>query len=174
MKHVMLDLECLGNNVPGVILSIGAVEFDAAGLGKEFYYRIDVASSLLAGLTTQPETIQWWREQSGPSKEAAFFCPGAVVLEEALDKFSKFVNKSTYLWAKGPDYDCVMLAAAYQAMGVTLPWSFRNTRDVRTIFGLVSLPRTPNPLAHNALHDAKHQARGVIQAHLALGREFQE
>lgn len=174
MKHVMLDLECLGNNVPGVILSIGAVEFNASGLGREFYYRIDVASSLLAGLTTQPETIQWWREQSPVAREAAFYCPGSVVLEEALTGFAKFVNKSTYLWAKGPDYDCVMLAAAYRAVGMPVPWVFRNNRDVRTIFALAPVAQSVNLLGHNALEDAKHQAMGVIDGHLALGRKFQE
>jgi hypothetical protein len=173
-KHVMLDLECLGNTPPGVILSIGACEFDAAGVGKEFYYRIDVASSLLHGLTTERSTIEWWRQQSNEAQAAAFYHPGAVTLEIALDRWGGFVNKSTYLWAKGPDYDCVMLKAAYEAFGRKLPWSFRNCRDVRTILALSGVHQDKGPLAHNALEDAKSQAIAVIDAHLALGRKFEE
>ena len=174
MKHVMVDIEALGSKTPAVILSIGAVEFTLAGLEKEFYYRVDVGSSLLHGFTVDSSTVEWWQKQQTQAKEAAFYCPGAEHLEQVLHRFSQFVNKSTYLWAKGPDYDAVFIAAAYERLGVPVPWSFRNNRDVRTILALSGEKQTVNALAHNALEDAKCQAEAVIRAHIKLGLRMQE
>ncbi len=156
-----------------MILSIGAVEFNAAGLGKGFYYRIDVGSSLLHGFGVEADTVRWWQEQDARAKEAAFYHPGAVTIEEALFNWAKFVNKSTFVWAKGPDYDCVMLKAAHERLKMPLPWSFRNNRDVRTMLALSGVKQS-HANAHNALHDAENQAIAVIDAYLALGRKFEE
>lgn len=173
MKHVMVDIEALGSKPPAVILSIGAVVFDLSGTHEEFYYRVDVGSSLLYGFHVDPATVQWWNGQDDKAKAAAFYCPGAAPIHGVLDAFSSFVNKSTYLWAKGPDYDCVFIAAAYERLGMPVPWSFRNNRDVRTILALSGVRQEVNADAHNALADAKSQADAVLRAHIKLGVQLQ-
>ena len=170
MKHVMLDLETLSSTAPGVILSVGAVEFNQQGLGKDFYYRVDVGSSLLHGLKVDYNTVAWWNEQSEEAKEAAFYYSGAVPLERVLYWFSKFVDKDTLLWAKGPDFDCVMLHAAYTAFGMKIPWSYRNTRDVRTMLALSGVKEMKGPGEHNALFDARMQAQAVVKAYEVLDK----
>ena len=165
----MVDIESLGSKPPAVILSIGAVEFGMNGLGKEFHYRVDVATSLLHGFTVDPRTVAWWQEQSALAKDAAFHWPGAETIEQVLYRFTKFVDKDTRLWAKGPDYDCVMIAAAYHALGEKEPWSFRNTRDVRTILSLSGVLQRKSIHDHNALNDARVQADAVIESYEKLG-----
>lgn len=63
MRNVMIDLETFGTRPGSVIVSIGAVEFSMDGIGEAYYRAIDVASSLLAGLTIDEITVKWWREQ---------------------------------------------------------------------------------------------------------------
>lgn len=52
MKHIMLDIETMGNQSYSSILSIGAVKFDlnTGETGDEFYTTIDLKSCLDLGL----------------------------------------------------------------------------------------------------------------------------
>jgi DNA polymerase III epsilon subunit-like protein len=45
MSDVMIDLETLGRRPGCAILSIGAVEFGPAGLGRELYIVLDIFGS---------------------------------------------------------------------------------------------------------------------------------
>lgn len=175
----MVDIEALGTRPAGsVILSIGACRFDETGIGERFYRPIDVFDSLMHGLTVDADTIDFWRRQPAESKGA--LKPG-LPLENVLVAFTDFLANELmlpqqYLWAKGPDFDLVLLTAAYQALGRKQPWSYRNARDVRTILALAPLSRLagemPTSGAHHALHDAELQAKQVIAAAKALGVEL--
>jgi hypothetical protein len=167
MKHVMVDIETLGTRPGSVILSIGACRFDESGIGVARFYRpIDVFDSLMNGLTVDTTTVGWWRMQSAEARGA--LAPGRPLVE-TLGAFQAFLNavEGSYLWAKGPDFDCVLLDAAYQATGVKRPWRYNLTRDVRTILstaGLSPVNRDPGEVEHNALGDAVYQAKSVILA----------
>lgn len=174
LKHVMVDIETLGTKPGSVILSIGACRFDEGGVGAERFYRtIDVFDSLMAGLTTDTATVGWWRMQSAEARGA--LVPGRP-LREALDALHGYLTyvPDSFVWAKGPDFDCVLLAAAYQVLGLKEPWKYNRKRDVRTILSLVQSPgpvEAPPPavLAHHALSDATYQAAQVVAAAKALG-----
>ena len=174
MKHVMVDIETLGSAPGSVILSIGAVEFDLKNTAKNtFYRRINLDSSILSGCTIDPDTVKWWSDQAYDAIHAAFFVPGEVLLCDALPAFGQFVDKNTILWAKGPDFDCVMLKAVYDLLKLPVPWSFRNMRDVRTILTLSGVKQVENRNAHDAKADAINQADAVIRAHEKLGVELE-
>ena len=173
MKHVMVDIETLGTKPGSVILSIGAVRFDETGVAADKFYRpVDVFDSLMAGLKVDEPTIGFWRLQ--PFEAVAPLTPGRPLRETllALSAYIKAVE-NTYVWAKGPDFDCVLIEAAYQAIGMKRPWRYNMARDVRTILGL-----TPGAAAtversrfteHHALGDAQYQAECVIAAANGLG-----
>lgn len=111
--HVMVDIESLGLKPGAVILSIGAVQFSDAGFGASFYRAIDVFDSLMHGLTINPETVEWWRKQSAEARGALMSDPHP--LDAALQDFAKFLDRrplETEVWAKGPDFDLVLLEAA--------------------------------------------------------------
>lgn len=172
----MVDIETLDNHPGGVILSIGAVAFTADSLPASggFYRRIDLASSVLAGFTISTTTLDWWRQQRPEAVQAAFYCPGGVNIDMALFDFSRFVDRDTRLWAKGPDFDCVLLATAYEKRGIPCPFSFRNTRDVRTILALSGVTQSHNAAKHDALADARNQAEAVMKAWAVLGVDGDE
>lgn len=162
----MVDIETLGTRPGSVILSIGACVFNEKGTGNfaRFYRNINVLSSLLAGLTVDEETVDWWRKQSDEARGSLF--PGSANLYPALTDFATFIDKNDYVWAKGPDFDLVMIHEAYRAIGARIPWSFRNARDVRTMLWLgealgIKYEPVDRSVAHNALHDALYQAHQV-------------
>jgi len=178
IDNVMIDIETLGTRPGSVILSIGAVRFnpsagDADPMigGKTFYRSIDVFDSLMHGLTVDPVTCKWWSNQDPASLGAV--CNATHDLKPALHALSVFINHDDYVWAKGPDFDLVLLEAAYIKVGLKRPWNYRNTRDVRTILHIGQLHQVGNvkdmrTLGHHALQDAIHQAKQVNKVYRAL------
>ena len=134
-------------------------------------------------LTRDPRTVQWWSEQSDDA-QAAFTDP--VDLREALDRFTAWLydvtrvnreetgNSNACIWSHGASFDPPILAAAYEAVGLPVPWHYRAPRDTRTLFDVAGitdhtewLKQHPGPLglAHHALDDSICQARAVCAAY---------
>ena len=168
MKNVMLDLETMGTHVGAAVVAIGAVEFDGARLGREFYNAVSLASCLEAGLTVDGDTVSWWLEQSDAARGALL--THRVTLEAALNGFSKWLPKNTCVWGNGATFDNVLLTEAYRRAGINRPWHYRNDRDMRTyVFTAKGMGIDVSKLVtyegdkHNALDDARNQAR-LVQA----------
>lgn len=196
MTHIMLDLETWGT-APGCdIRSIGACIFDpgrgtvadAGAGGKQFTQSFYVATQdgCARGLTRNPQTVQWWSEQSDAAK-AAFTDP--VDLVDGLRRFSDWLwnvaecpnlageamPADIRIWSHGANFDPPILAAAYEACGLPVPWHYRAPRDTRTIFEAAGmdphrcLDMFTTGTHHHALDDAICQARAVCAAYKALG-----
>lgn len=137
-------------------------------------------------LTRDPNTVKWWDDQSDDAK-AAFDDP--IDLREALERFDSWLGglfnyeetphdtDCIRLWSHGAAFDAPILAAAYRAVGLPVPWHYRAPRDTRTLFdvaGIVDhsawLKDRPGPMGipHHALDDAICQARGVCDAYARL------
>jgi hypothetical protein len=170
-RHVMLDLETLGSTPGSVILSIGACAFDATDIVSQFHVHISAASCQRAGLTLDASTVLWWMGQSEMARRAVLDADPKQ-LDVALMLFDTWLRPpfgdAVHLWAKGPSFDCAVLAAAYRAIHRAPPWDFRNERCVRTILALTGVQTKqfsdPNRVRHDALSDALVQARAVQEA----------
>lgn len=171
MNDLMIDIETLGKAPGSVILSIGAVWFNAetGELGDEYYAAINPQSAINSGLRMDVSTVQWWMKQSEEAREAAF--SGERILSWALGELGDFVRKSEAkrIWAKPPSFDLVLLEAAFVACSIPIPWEYWTPRDCRTLFEISKVKQTAFGTAHNALDDAKAQAAGVIEAYRVLG-----
>lgn len=169
MRNVMVDIEALGTAPGSVVISIGACYFSKAGVEDlTFKMNIDTFDSLMWGLTVDKGTCEWWNRQGWTARDAATSDPRKLLY--ALDVFSKFIAKDDYVWAKGPDFDLVLMQELYRIAEEPIPWAFRNTRDVRTILHLankrckIEVVRQEDELQHDALGDAIFQARQVMEA----------
>jgi hypothetical protein len=164
MKHVMIDLETLGKTPGCAILSIGAVAFNSEGIieGSEFYHKISLQSCLNLGMWIDPDTAQWWREQSDEAREEAF--SGTTDLKASLFSFFEYmsIQGDVGVWSNGADFDLPILTGAFKAARInTLPWGYNKTRCYRTLKNLLPRIEVQKPegfVAHNALWDAKYQA----------------
>lgn len=182
--HVMLDLETLGLRPTSAIATIGAQPFNIkTGQYDEtcyFYNRIDLSSCEKLGMTLDVSTIQWWLDPSrdvGAVKEVFGIGDFRFTIKDALSAFDEWFRRGNfkYVWAKGPDFDCVLLKTAYDKVGVgPLPWAYSNQRDVRTIRHLAQLVHpdgcqtTPVPVKHHALADCREQIREVVASFRVL------
>lgn len=167
--HVMLDLETWGTEAGCDIRSIGAVVFHPDNHFIEYetqFYR-PLCNGENYGLSIDPNTVAWWKQQSEEAR-SAFSNPVDIV--QGLNDFSNWYLglgecKDTTLWCNGPHFDETILKAAYKACGITHPWHYRAPRDFRTELEGAGWPNVEFiGTAHNALEDAIHQARCVIEA----------
>ncbi|WP_417534162.1 3'-5' exonuclease [Marinobacterium stanieri] len=185
---VMVDLETFGTQASACIPSIGAVGFYQNGMvpDAEFYITgINIQTCLDAGLTIDGSTLYWWMEQSEEARKEISRRPivefnehGELIheelprptLQEALEEFAHFIDtetvgrKNVRIWGNGSDFDNVILANAYRAMGMEIPWAFWNNRCYRTLknqYRHIELERTGTH--HSAYDDARSQAEHCIR-----------
>jgi hypothetical protein len=179
VTHVMVDIETLGTSPGSAIVSIGAVAFEPStgALGREFEAHIDLQSACSIGLKVEASTVLWWMGQSDAARHAAFDAIDSQPIADALVAFASWldtVSPQRRLWAHGASFDPVLLTAAYQAVKLKEPWTFRDVRDTRTIFDLAGIQavsdyRSSSDVPHTPLSDAKVQARAVCDAYQRLG-----
>jgi exodeoxyribonuclease VIII len=175
--HIMVDLETMGVGNDAAIISIGAVKFDPRGSGvlDAFYTRVDLSSSLAAGLTVTGSTIEWWLKEDLAEARKALKSSEPMQLWEALTGFvdwyeapipavaKDFDNQLTIppegVWGNGATFDNVILRSAYNKLNLECPWSFRLDRCYRTLKALApTVPVIPVGVGHQALDDATTQA----------------
>lgn len=168
MNDVMLDLETMGVGPNAAIISIGAVAFDlvTGELGQEFYGVIDLQSSVDAGGAIDPATVIWWLRQCDEARKE-FGGAGAWSIGDALGQFDAFIEAYAEpgfrMWGNGAANDNTWLANAYRRSGKNPPWAFYQDRCFRTVRSLYpQIAWRNNGVAHNALEDAKAQARYLI------------
>lgn len=169
--HIMLDLETLSTANNAVVLSIGAVAFNAEGeMGEKFYMEMtnDLESQITRGRAISAKTVIWWMQQNALAKQVfAEHCTEKDVrypTDIALGAFSEFVarngGKEAEIWGNGSDFDNAILSSLFTAYGMPIPWMFYNNRCYRTLKKLPGVPNMRERMGahHNALDDAITQA----------------
>jgi exodeoxyribonuclease VIII len=162
-KHVMIDIETLGNGSNAVLISLGAVEFNAEGVYSAFYRNIDPQSCVDAGLKMDVSTVMWWMQQSDAAR-SVFKLQGEP-LPNVLIHFNQWFPEDACVWGNGATFDNVILSNAYDACKIKKPWKYWADRCYRTTKALYPGVK-PDPFAgtaHNALDDARHQALHLIR-----------
>ena len=165
--HIMIDLETWGTKAGSALRSLGAVVFhpERGELGEEFYANISDASCEALGLVRDHSTVVWWSEQSDAAQEALLVDPQP--LGDVLIAFNKWWTdmQGQQVWGHGANFDPVLLEAAYDAACLSAPWKFWNVRCCRTILACGDRkPQRHVGVHHNALDDAKAQAKAVMAA----------
>lgn len=162
MQNVMIDLEALGNCNNAVIVSIGAVEFDESGIGREFYVCVDPVSCEKIGLKINASTVMWWLSQEKNAINA--LVNDQIEIQPALVQLSEWMTKDADVWGCGAVFDNVILSNAYEAAGIEKPWNFWNDKCFRTMRDMFpNIPYERMGTHHNALDDAKTQALHAVK-----------
>ena len=163
-KHVMIDIETMSTKQGTAIVSIGAVVFEPSKgvlIGNDFYMELDWENQ---GRLIDESTLDWWSSQHREVQDAMY---GIDSLECGLSELNKWFPSHSTLWSKGPHFDIAILENAYDGFDdLKAPWDFWGIRDYRTIedlygYGGFKPVNDANPNKHNALEDAKVQARDI-------------
>ncbi|MBB2424910.1 3'-5' exoribonuclease, partial [Escherichia sp. 11.1597] len=168
--HLMIDLKTMGTNPDAPIISIGAIFFDpqTGDMGAEFIKTIDLETA--GGVIDRGAIKYWWKQ----SREAqSDIMTDEIPLDDALLQLREFIDENSgeffvQVWGYEASFDNVILRRSYERQGIPCPWSYYNDRDVRTIVELGKAidfdARMDIPfegVRHNALDDARHQAKYV-------------
>jgi len=171
MKHIMLDIETMGNSSEAAIMSIGACYFNPSTgeVGETFHQHCSLQSSVNAGLIMDASTILWWMQQDDDARSKFYSNSSERCIKECLINLAAFIDSNCQVWGNGATFDNTIIKNAYKkALGYDAPWKFWNDRDVRTIVELgyqIGIdPKRDLPfegVKHDALADAIHQAKYV-------------
>jgi hypothetical protein len=168
--RIMLDLETLGTSPGSAILAIGAVKFGGGQILAEFYQRVNLKSCTQYDLKIDPDTVLWWLQQSDEARMEV--TKEGRHLAMVLRSFGEWVHTAQHaemegepeVWGNGASFDNVLLAVAYDRIGITPPWKcHQNSRCYRTVKNLypdVQMERSGTH--HNALDDARSQAMHLM------------
>lgn len=175
MQHIMIDLETMDNTPTAAIVAIAAVAFDPEEgvIGKHFYQRINLESSVRHGGTIGSDTVKWWMRQPAEAR-SEIVSDDAIDIKRAIGELGCFILRNSQhpdaiLWARGTDFDIPIITSAMKRIDITPTWKFWNVRDVRTLEHAAIAagmdPRTAVKFEgqkHHALNDALHQAKTVV------------
>lgn len=174
-RHIMIDLETMDNKPTSAITAIGAVAFtlEEGIIEPYFYQKVDLQSSIDAGLTVSGSTVEWWLGQSAEAR-AEMMKPG-VRIDSGLVNFFDWYKavEGCEVWGNGASFDNPIMDNAYAKCGLPAPWQHFNHRCYRTIKVLArDVPRVEPTIAHHALHDAIAQAQHLINICKTKGIEL--
>ncbi|KQN09799.1 hypothetical protein ASE85_02340 [Sphingobium sp. Leaf26] len=171
--HIMNDIETLGTGDDALILSIGAVKFNALGDFDSFHMAIDVDDAQRHGLTISARTVLWWMEEDKADARRALLALKRHPLLTVLDDYRAWYGeKSLPTWGNGATFDNVIMRSAFRAVAQEAPWQFWHDRCYRTMKSLPGAPKLKRAgVHHSALDDARSQARHLIKIWQHLGFE---
>jgi hypothetical protein len=179
--NVMIDIETFGRRPRGLVVSIGAVLFDthkevpSTDAASEFHTVLSWEAALAESrFEKNLETLDWWHE-----KQAAAYARlrelmkrSTLNMTQLLEQFcnwvAPFCEGGAKVWGNSPSFDLVQLENAAKEVGIRFPIPYGVENDYRTltdlVYGSTSKPRPPENIAHDALADARFQARVCAQA----------
>jgi hypothetical protein len=177
----MVDIEALGGDYYGPIISIGVCMFNKDGIVADSLEERQLnwwckANYEAPGVAmVDLSTVKWWMEQVAkgnhtPIQDGEHPLIVASWLMQYLERW-----EPDLVWAKDPDYDVDHLATWLETYEYEWPLMAYKGRSVRTLFDLAKKKdhsfstRPAEGTAHTALADAVFQAEQVLEAYRVLG-----
>ena len=173
-----LDIETISTKHNALVLSIGMCWFDKNHPDESIIPLPIVYPSLDQHAShVDAQTVRWWMNH-GDSAKSVFSDSveeQRVPLSVACVTIMEAVRDADRIWAKDPDFDCIILSRFLDSYGPRgFKWPFWKNRSVRTMLDVV--PSTKGLVfdgtRHDALADAVHQAKQMQAcfSHLRLLR----
>lgn len=179
--NVMVDIETFGRRPRGLVVSIGAVVFsshEALSLRDtvtEFHAVLSWEAALAESrFEKNLDTLEWWHKKNPEAyaRLRVLMKDSTLNTIQLLDQFCKWVapfcEKGAKVWANSPSFDLVLLENTAKEVGIRFPITYNAENDYRTltnlVYGSTSKPRPPENIAHDALADARFQARVCTEA----------
>lgn len=194
-RHIMIDLETLGTSTSSIAMQVAACEFnpETGEVGGYFNRYVDIATSLRAGRTLDPDTILYWmgvedaarhrmitglRGTGLPLVQVLFELGDFMQISNGRQGLGRRMAKPDGVWSHGLTFDVPIIQEACGAVGMKEPFDFRDCLDTRTVFALSGKrlsqydpviaekwPKdAPARVKHCGLSDAIAQAIAVSEA----------
>lgn len=179
---MFLCAKTLGRRPGCVVMNIGAVLFDRTGRDagaamrdeNRFYEPISAFDSHSHKLTSDPETLKWWRKQPSWQIVGEEFMNSNNSVVSVCEKLARFieVHKPEKIWSNSPTFHIAVVNALYERAGIPSPIPYRSEMDYRTVMDLVYSDRKLRPTdidvpgypRQHAVGDAINQAALLTNA----------
>lgn len=184
---IMVDIETLDLATTAVVTQIAFMAAPSFAPDNpndriafdEFY--LPIQPQLDAGRTVNAKTLAWWMQQEERARTefaqningdsdvlVAFVRSFLRKLQNVLDT----VDGEVEVWAKGPQFDIVIIESLVKMCGEEVPWTYDQVRDLRTTMALAGLGRdsvdSTGFVKHIALEDCRYQLKCYAEAMRAL------
>jgi hypothetical protein len=166
----MIDLETMSTLPSATVLTMGAVLFDPQGstIERTLYVKFNVDEQDRMKRHVDPATIEWWGRQDPKVAEEAFGEDGRIPVTDAMAQLTQFCKGCKGFWSHGATFDLIILNDIYHQLNQRAPWQFWQMRDTRTLFDIGFDHNMNKAGLHNALEDAKRQAKAVQHVYAQL------
>lgn len=158
-RHLMLDIETLGNVPNSIIISISAVVFDDNFKELDYFNEnLDVSHSTNLGFKTTESTLQWWKEQSKEAFEISTNNQKRV--DYVLYELATFIesNNIDFVYGNSVSFDCVLLNCYFDRLQIERPWRFWQERCFRTFKNTFNFSEVEfKGIPHFSLDDCRFQ-----------------
>lgn len=176
-----------------LILSISAVFFNPNAItpfeelcdleisDRTFYSPVSLTNSLSRGFDVDKNTLEFWRRTTIKDKRVNAVADAALCTEDVANTFAR-LNDFLFnegraprrIWAKSPTFDCSILRAAFNHVGMKLNINVFDERDIRNVIDeMRPMPTPPEMVIHNPTHDAALEAM-TVQEYSRQKRETAE
>lgn len=181
---VMVDIETLGMGSDAVVSQMAYMAVPADDpeerISFDSYY-LPIQPQIDAGRVLTWSTIWFWFQQD--DKARLKFEQNIGEDSESLMAFVRsFCHKLTQVrqaakgpvefWAKGPQFDMVILESLIRMCGETPPWEYNEVRDLRTMMALAGIGTndvdSTGIVKHVALEDCRYQIKCYLESVRAL------
>jgi len=167
--HMSIDIETMDVDPSSnaAVIAIGAVIFNVREIFSEF--EVLIHPSWAPG-SRGHDTRLWWAAQEEEIRNRMF--SGRVMPDDACRRFTAFCTFDTkFFWANPTRFDFTHMRSMYQACEQEFPFKFFQERDLSTLRWAarqypnlkseLSKIRNSNRAAHDALSDARAQAKAI-------------
>lgn len=177
--HLMIDFETLGTGADSIVVSMGAVGFNKAGIICEKLFEFDLLDQQILGRSFTASTLKWFMKQSDQARAVFNSENKKLKIAEFFGEFERFCLDGLQSqnerfdelkpWGNGANFDISILEDMYRRHHTLrdegIPWKFWNVTCFRT-FNLLTkckdMHKRPQGTHHSALDDARYQANCVL------------
>lgn len=174
----VLDIETTDTLPTTKVLSIGCVAIDLAQrrICDVFYSLLSFQPQIFR--SQSDETMAWWKRQNDRAFFDAFRAESRDTPTKALMGLGNFISMRSEpgdrtVWGYGASFDVVILEDLFRETDVEIPWTYRQHRDLRTLYELAGVKPsdrhwTPDLSQHIARDDAFVEATVMLEAFTVL------
>lgn len=176
----MADTETLGLGPRAVVTQLAFISWDLDDpevILRQVEEYLPIQPQLTLSRTIRADTIIWWMDQ--PDEARAKFKQNSgddfdelqALVSSVSRKLSQELEGAdeVEIWAKGPQFDIVIIESLFDDLGQSVPWKYDQVQDLRTTMCNAGLKKTDVPfpaglIKHHALSDCKYQLIQLTEA----------
>ena len=171
---LMIDIETLSLHRDAIVTDVCMLPFTSDGEIDENFdpFRAVLPANPqkeILGRDMNVGTILFWMDQP-PEARAPWLretLNGNIVhLNSLMNLMASRIRfwEPTEIWARGPQFDIVILENIFQGLDIQVPWKYNIVRDLRTLMAVAGLntddvEKQPDFIQHSALSDCVFQVR---------------